>query len=422
MQSDSPKPSVRPRAILGLVLILGFLFNVWHSRNAWSGPDGELYLEFAHLVRTPGYFLNPESFWGNYWPSGYAIFLAALGFSPESAFHSVALVNAVLNCLAALGCWFLTRSFGLPIRLTVVGFVLISPDTLWASRAVGYEALLSCLIIWSLVCAWPAAVRKAPQTCAALSGILFVLAVTVQSRVVILLPVLLYLSWRRGSRTIIAFLAGLALIGVPWLIRGAIAYRTFSLLTTNGPINVWIGSNPEATTGGYMGPPVTPNGYINGSIAFFKEAPYDFLDLALRRSARLFVPIADDPGWPSRVNALYSLWAFIFALALLAGLVLWWTGYLWRGPARMPAVAPLAISATLYLVTAVPFLIEPRYRMPMTPLLICVLVPTVLMAWQVLHRRLMLWQRTSAMAKRRGFRSTSERTKRHLECDLVKDD
>ncbi len=385
-----PKPrsvSAGSYVTLGVILLAGTLVNVWHAQQAWSGPDGELYLEFASLMRSPGYFLNPESFWGNYWPSGYPIFLSALGFASESPFQDVALVNVAANSLSALGCWFLTSRLNTRLRLVVVALVVVCPDVLWASRAIGYEALLSCLLVWSLAFAWSIGIRRNQALCCGISGVLLVLAVIVQSRSIVLLPVLLILSYRRGVGAVAGFFAGCGLVSVPWVIRGYLTYGRFSLLTTNGPINVWIGSNPEATTGGYMGPPVTPNGYVNGSLQFLKDTPYEFLDLTLRRSARLFVPIADDPGWSTRVDVLYSLWAFVFAIALSVGLVLWWTGCLWRGPSTMPPVAPIAIAATIYLVSALPFLIEPRYRMPITPLLVCVLVPMLASGWLALRER-----------------------------------
>lgn len=374
----------RMKIVQGAALLLGGLLDLWfilHLGTDPTGVDSGTYLKNAASFASLHALLSPTAFGRNYWSAGYSGFLYLFHGLGSSELPAIRTVQAGMMLSLAVMAYFLTRSYSRLVATVTLVVVALSPTLIWGSVWIGYEPLLAWLLTLPLTILWCRGAR-AGWRAAAVSGVLFSLALVVGFQAVIVLPVLVVLAWKSGRARLMAFGGGLLVpIGL-WMARNGLATGSPVPWTTNGPVTMWIGNNPAAT-GGYINPPPIPQGwghsFTEAVIHFAITSPEQFLDLQLVKTTRLFAPTRLSPwlwniptGWQRVV--IIAQW---FGAALVAAVfVLSLCGWLWRQKGSAMSLAPLTLFATLFLAINVPFNIEARNRMPVETVLLAVCVPT----------------------------------------------
>lgn len=389
------------------IVFASVVLQLLNRRPELSGPDAVVYLMHAKQSQALGFWNDPAAFGDNYWPMGYSTFLGLLDRLTPLTPLLVQGLQILLVAMTALLCWRMTRHVGRRTSLVVLAAVAFCPDMSWAGRTVAYEGLLAFLVTIAVWATWSGSTRtqSAQVVLGAVAGLALGCGALVSGRVLILVPVVGWLAFRRGWPMLISLAVAVSAPVLAWSVRNFLVTGASTPLSGNLKINLWIGNNPEATTGGYMAPPVAPSGYLRDSLDFFLDDPGAFLGLALRRQSRLLTPVFDewtrgifDPG--GTISVGQAVIATLFVVTMVVGLLLWWAGVAWRGVRRVPRVAPAAAAATLYLLAAMPFMIEPRFRVPVTPLILVMAVPTLIMlgrqAWKRRRRREQLPKQVTA--------------------------
>jgi hypothetical protein len=187
-------------------------------------------------------------------------------------------------------------------------------------------------------------------------------------------------------------LAALAIALTPWTLRNAVRMHTFAPVATNLGLNLWIGNNPDAT-GAVMDAPVQSfDAQVSGLSDPQKEVEFDALarnaavryigqnplETSARAPTKIFETYRNDRSFASwyeppgagylgndtrRRLGLVSDTAYVVLLALSAA----GTWLLIRAGSAAPTI-PLAALVLWSLVTVI-FFGDPRYHVPLLPLL-----------------------------------------------------
>ena len=295
----------------------------------------------------------------------------------------------------------LTRRFGEWTSTITFAAIALSPSLLWFSLVIGYEILLGFLLTLAFSALWLGWWPRRPAVGGALAGLSVSLALVVQFKSIVVVPVLLVLAYRLGWRAVAGFVAAIAVpIGL-WMIRSAIAVGSPAPWSTNGPVNIWIGNNPQAT-GGYMDPPTIParwgSDYTQAALRWMDEEPRAFMELLGVKIMRLFLPNVpidyhvDVPAWMDTSLVVLS-WAVSSMVALTFGLFI--ASVVWRLDSPVRFLLPMAVYVLLLVAANLPFIAEPRFRVPVEPLLIAICIPTA----AVIARRWLTTQPDSGPAQ-----------------------
>ncbi len=387
--------------VLAAVLVLSLLIQLLLLPDDFVGPDYVTYLAQGQQARSAALWFDPTALDSNYWPIGYPAFLALVLNIFGGSLQAVQYVQVGLALTLAPLAWLMTRHLSIPVRMVTFTAVALSPSVIWAAQNAGYEVLLSFLLCLSLACVWgrggvPSGNRYwLGGLACGISGLAFGSAFLVQNKVIIAIPVLIFLAVRWGRWNLGAFCSLALLAPAGWAIRNLVVTGAFSPITRNASMNLWIGNNPVQTTGGFMEPPpvsIEPilglDIYASNALSFYLTQPEAAFALILRKTARLLEPVFIYPSpeffvGQSVLIHWFTIAMTIVVLVLFAAFVF---GRLWVRPPTIPAVAPIAAFALLFGLVHLPFLAEPRFRVPVEPLLICVAVPT-LFALVIRYRR-----------------------------------
>ncbi len=350
--------------------------------------DTPKFIEIALKAQSSDFWGDPQAFDGNYWAVGYPTFLAMIfkvfGFN----LRLVQILQIFLALCLPIYAWLLTRHTTPRIRIATLIVVAISPATYFLAHLGGYEILLSWFTCLSLVILWgvggsPNGPRIWRNGLAGIcSGLALGLAFMVQNKVLIVLPVLIYLALKWGWPTIASFILGLCAPLAAWGYRNSLVLGSFSPFGKNAEINAWIGNNPDVTTGGFMEPPPLPPGassYWNATINFWVSQPEFTFQILGRKIARLLEPVFIYPEYnlPTGSTLLLHTFSFLLSLLILFAFAAYIFGRVWTGPPTLPKVGALAAFYLLFLAAHLPFLAEARFRTPLEPVLASVAVPTL---------------------------------------------
>jgi hypothetical protein len=341
-----------------------------------------------------GFWTDPMAFDGNYWPLLYPTFLnLVLRVSDNSTL--ILVLQALLAMILILLAWRLAFPFGYRARITVAFLVALSPAVWSIARTGGYEILLAFLICAMLVLLQATSVsplshgRLASICVGLITGVLAGLAILVQNKALIIVPVMVYLALRMGPRTLVGQIVGLFLTLLPWTLRNMLVLGSPLPFTNNGPVNVWIGNNPDQVFGGFMDPPPLPpgtSGYVDASLRFIVSQPEASFSLLLRRLTRLLEPTYIYPeDLPIPGQIIFHGFNIVFTISITMSVLVFIGGWLWQSPAIPKGLGPVAFVLFMYSAIHLPFLAESRYMAPMDPLAIVVAVPTISALWK-LHR------------------------------------
>jgi 4-amino-4-deoxy-L-arabinose transferase-like glycosyltransferase len=396
-----PKAAVsprRPKVILSAIVLAGILL-----RAGWviavpphQTSDFVDYVGGAARLASSGVYgvvVANGNMWRAYRPPGYAAFLAAW----FRLFGSGPLIPAIANILLyGFSCVLLyaiaRRLAGTRAGLAAAALFSCWPSNIGMTGLAGYEPLFTLLLLtamWAIVRA-----ERESAIWGALAGAANGLAVLVRPTVLLLPAVWAVASIRQNRisvRRVLRIAAAAAMMAIcilPWSLRNYKLLGRWVPVSTNGGIGLFIANNPEATVA-YSEPEL--NDLLEAvnydearaeevcyrrAKAWIREHPARFLQLAAGR-VLLFV---EDDG-----TGIY--WSFKIGLGKAGrwytacqGLAQLWWGLVWslllytlireRHDLSTPAVKLLAGMILLFVVTAVPFTTQPRYHMPMVPILL----------------------------------------------------
>mgnify|MGYP006278474847 CR=1 FL=1 len=288
----------------------------------------------------------------------------------------------------------------------------LSPAWFYSAELLQYELWLGLAIAFATLIAlriskhWTNRFNSNPDM---FVGLTWGVAIFTQVKTVVMLgPVLAWtLWWTRGqprhitralSRAMIVATIAITPI-LLWGIRNVVANGAFVIGSTGSGTLLWIGNQPSAT-GGYLppsrpsqfyekyreigGPEITKNARTFSAIALDEvfSHPDHFAVLALQKLERFWWTITPERlgehlqlrtnvflGWRITDNVII----FVSKLATFFGIVLAIIGmfFSFAGMSQFQHVARLFLGSLIIIfwITHIPFIAEPRYRIPVLPLI-----------------------------------------------------
>ena len=195
----------------------------------------------------------------------------------------------------------------------------------------------------------------------------------IQSKAFILVLVFAIYWFRSSLRVAIFGTLGVLLVLLPWSICNFFVLGSINPFNSNGPVNFWIGNNPDQTTGGFMDPPILPDGsggFVDSAIKLTVSQPEFTVQLLLRKAVNRLEPLYFYIGDRQPSIFQWSLYVGTIFLggAILLGFVFYLVGRAW---VFSPPIPPLGLIAativTFYLVNFL-FFAESRFLAPLLPL------------------------------------------------------
>lgn len=352
-----------------------------------EGPDWRTFQRLGPLSRDVNYWLTPGAFDGNYWSVGYSAFVGVFLPTSDSSTTALEVAHASLALTLSLMVYAFTFRFGRLIRLLATTTCVLSPTIYWMTWNGGYELLLGWLTCLSVLLLWLQIGDRFPFRRSSrgllsfTSGFLISLAALVASKLIFLIVLLVIVLFIMKFQAIRAYIVGTLIPLIVWSLRNLLVLGTISPLNSNGPVNLWIGNNPDAVLGGFMEPPPLPPGtstQLEAAMQTIISFPEFFVSLTLRKATRLLEPNYIYPDHvlpPEGLVGLHFLTAAI-SLVLVALFMIYAGGRLWVSAPTVPPVGLLAIVYIGFLILHIPFLAEARFRAPLEPILISVAIPT----------------------------------------------
>lgn len=370
--------------ILGAVVFFSIVIQFFFRLDEPMGPDAGTYLANAELILYhPDLWSDPNAFQSNYWPMFYSLFLAGIDFVTTINATTIQLAHSILFIGVAIATWLIVRRHDSAVRILTVSAIAVSPALIISTQNTGYEILLAFLLVWAVaLTSIVTASDKRSQTqyliLSIVIGLSLGIAALTSTRSLIVAVVLLFFLAKSSVKSSLITAVSASLPLAVWGIRNYLVIGEFSFNTTNGPINIWIGSNPEATTGSYMAPPVTPHGYIEGTLRFMVADPSKFIDLLFRRMSYFWSP-ASPLFEAGGVLGFVVMWiSLTAAIILFFGFIGWWYTRFLVPRSTLIDLNISAWSVVLFFLASIPFLMETRYRFAVEPLIVSVAIPTII--------------------------------------------
>jgi hypothetical protein len=371
--------------LLALAAIATTLTLILHPGEP-TGPDIDSYVPIANaIIDDPRYFFSADAYQNNFWSMGYPTLLAGMLFLTGSL-TGVTIIQAFLVGTLVFIPWLLTRHIPGPTRLIAPAILAVMPAIWGIGTSIAYEAPYAALLGFSLAIAWnlrtnPPRSLWATRFLATLSGFLISLGVLMQTKTLIVVPVVIFLLWKAGRSQFGLGVLGFLIAVLPWSLRNALVLGSPSPLAGNGPFNIWVGNNPATATGGAMlEPPAVPAGLtpLQAALEFVVSQPERAFELIILKSARLTQPLFVYPELlapgPGR-TLLHALVAVLNAFIVL-GVVAFVGTRIVAGPKGVPPLTAPAVFVTLFFVVHLPFIAEPRYMAPVLPVSAAIAVAT----------------------------------------------
>jgi len=356
--------------------------------NFW-GADARSHFVFAELGQDWSYWLDPEAFYGNYFPMGYGSFLA-LGLKlTGGVVWPIQIFQALLGIALAWMGWLITKNIGRLARTLTYGFIVLSPAVVSMSMQNGYEIIIAFCMMLPLAVLLH--VRNTPEllfskqlALTSLAGAFFGIGFLFQAKIIIILPIYVAILWQ-SKFTLKLLMVSLSILPAAiWSVRNIFVLGSWSPASSNSGMSLWLGNNPSAVTGELLvDPPPLPPQYssINEAVLdFFITQPEKWYGLQLRKIARLLEPTylyPDAKIFPAQeVLIQYSVIAF--SVVGILAFMLYVFGRFWVSPPTIPPVGFPALVVIVFFLTHLPFLAEQRYLAPIVPIALTVAVPTVI--------------------------------------------
>jgi 4-amino-4-deoxy-L-arabinose transferase-like glycosyltransferase len=351
-----------------------------------------------------------------YYPPGYPAVLGAIYWLAGHRPAAGEALNVVLGALTAgLVYWIASRAFGRPAGLlAALAFAVFPSHILYVSQLhseVVFTAAYLLALGLLLAAPLPGERRWVPFWLAA--GLAIGIASLMRPVALSLLVVIPFALRPRGTpwsalaRGALLALAGTALVVTPWVIRNAVRVGSPTIATSAG-IDFWIGNHEGASGLWSMAPPeVFPrvstdlleqerHDYRRGlelGWRFIREQPLDALGLLPLKAYHLYTDDATavttaetwghtvflSEGGRRVLRTLTDGFYYFVAAGAIAGLILPVGGTQRR---RWPLAAALGGWTLVHLV----FFGDPRFHLPVTPVMAVLAAPAWLWAAEVIRR------------------------------------
>ncbi len=405
--------ALRPHALpvacmLALAFGMRLLFWNWHEFHPLSGDEREYLAQAITLLQQRQYIELPLMR-----PPLYTVALALGILAVDSQLQPLRLLQAVIGALIVVpiyaSTWLLWRERGVALlasALVALDAALAAATTTLLSETLFLTGM--ALALWLLVLA-ERANRRGPWLAYG-TGVLIGALILVRS---VALPLAaLALAWlalahgRRTGRWRAALLLTLALAGgttsivAPWTLRNLVMYGGVIVIDTTGAENLWLDNEPagrEAAKAALyaLGDDRLARQRLASArgIAAITGDPARFVAKAWREARAFFaLPAFDDLRtrraiWvdPIEVVLRLVLGDGLWLVMLCAALTGWWLA-----PRGMVALDLRWIAvpwAAYLLLTAILFHVEPRYRLPLAPLMVGHAAWALRHAWRVRDAR-----------------------------------
>ncbi len=241
--------------VIGVALVVRVAWAVSVGPRTPSFDEAD-YVRHAHDLAAGRGYVDGEGNRTAYWPIGYPVALAAgyriIGPGPLAAI-SLQIVASIATCLLVfiLG----SSTFGATTGRLAALMLAVYPTHVFYSTLHLTEPLFTLLLTAALMLLlkslrfWP---------CAVFAGLVLGLAILVRPFAVLLPAVLLVWYWKQMGRRragVLALVTACAAVAAvsPWLARNHSHTGSWTVLSTTGGHDFWIGNHPGAF-GGYRYP------------------------------------------------------------------------------------------------------------------------------------------------------------------------
>jgi hypothetical protein len=386
-----PKVMAHGRIYWAIVLSLSlfnFLIVLVFYPSEFKGPDTRKFLELSTKAQEWSFWVSPDAFDGNYWGVGYPTFLALMSqISGGNTIAAAEIFQAAMVASLVLFTAVSTVRSGKAISLVSALISAVSPVSFYLAWNGGYEVLLafslgiSIVLIWVTLNCSPSDKASTGWILSSIAGFAFGFAFMTQNKVVILLPVFLFVLWRSNRKNFSWFLLFAALLPLLWSLRNLMVMNSISPFSNNAEINVWIGNNSKSIAGQFMEPPPLPDGlltYRDAAVSFVINQPEATVVLFLRKIASLLQPVFIYPEvqLPPGGSTVLHFSTALLSLAILAGVFLYVFALIWNSEYISNRDWWLAVLYFAFVLVNLPFIAEARFRTPLEWLAIAIAVPT----------------------------------------------
>ncbi|MPZ48881.1 MAG: phospholipid carrier-dependent glycosyltransferase [Dehalococcoidia bacterium] len=396
--------------ILRLAVTLGFeplppLFSdaEYYDVAARSLANGDGY----SVQLTDGAFL-PGGSATAFFPPGYSFFLAVPYAIFGPGVDVARLANVLAGALTVPVVYLIgARLFSIRAGLLAAALAAVFPGLLFWTPVMLSETFFTFVFALAVLCS-VTALRDGrlswPQV--ALAGFVTGLAVLVRGQALILLPVAVLWWWISGIRPRDALLGGglalaaAAVLLLPWSIRNFTVFDAPVLLSTNFGYNLRVGHAPYAN-GRFIDPAdlydLVDEGE-NFELVLNDEGARLALDYALANPGREAELSLQKVRWLWSPDSDVVLWLSSFGRTPLSGstesAIAWtaqlshWTFLLLLIPGlatlglKQPGVVFAGLLCLAWTAVHVVFFGEPRYHLPLLPVLLPIAAAGLLAAWQ----------------------------------------
>jgi 4-amino-4-deoxy-L-arabinose transferase-like glycosyltransferase len=377
----APSPRRWLVIVLGLGLLTRLVWLAWAPIHQTS--DYAMYLEIArHVAEGEGFFSAGPPRTQSYWPPGYPLLLAPVVRALGPADWAPIPLNLALHGLAIWATLRLgRRTVGEPAARAASLFLAVWPNLVTYTGLAAKENLTVALLPLVL----EGALTHKGVARRLLSGGLLGLLVLTQGSWLLLPVLLLAFEWVRRRHLGRALWAtaplalGLGLVLAPWAARNHRVHGDWVLLTTNGGVNLYLGTIAEAGGGYSDHDPALPGatelardraGWARAT-AWIAEQPFTYASLALGKAARFLGD--DSSGLYDALRRSRMPADGRYAALKVAAHAVWWG--LWvlillgcRAPPRASGL--LLLGPTLYLLAVhTAFFGAGRFHLPVGALL-----------------------------------------------------
>jgi len=392
-------------ALVLLAFLLRLAWGIWTAPVPPPFSDDEYYDATARsLAAGDGYsaLFTPDGFrpGGNptaFYPPGYSIALAGAFKAFGPSFSTARSANALFGALTVVPAYAIARRLAHGRAAITAAVVVALMPSLVAWTPVLLSETLFTLIFTAAVAILITAggnEREVRTSRLILFGVVLGLASLVRGQALILLPVALAwwawkgLSLKKAGLMSAAAAAAASAVLLPWAVRSSLALDAPVLLSTNFGYNLRVGHAPYAT-GRYVTPQdlwdepardfralevVFNQAGTRRAIDYAAGHPFDEAKLTLKKAWYLWRPDTDALTWvesygltplPRRTAGplRWLIGGTYVALALLA------LAGLARLGRRSPEARLVALTALAWTAVDVVFFGEPRYHLPLLPLL-----------------------------------------------------
>jgi 4-amino-4-deoxy-L-arabinose transferase-like glycosyltransferase len=423
-------PPLDRRARVALVVIVGVaaLLRVGWGLQAVEPHelrDPTFYLILAdNIADGNGYTYGdaPDQGVTAFYPPGYPVFLGGVVWlgkllpGEPATFDVAVAANVLLSTVLVLVVFALGRRMaGVAVGLTAAGLTALWPNLVFHSGVVLTETLFLVVLAAMLLVALatPSVSRRPGWRRVVTVGVLFGISALIRPVTLVIAPLFLVLWWGDGLRRAVQrtglALAAMVLVLVPWSALSTVRMESPVLLSLNMGDNLCIGNHPGAT-GGYTWPEYCSEGLEEGerpevevrrqsetldrALRFMREEPRSVLALVPDR-ARYTLRDDHDGLWVASdwgVRPLFSTstvetlenvadgFYYLLAAGSLAGVALLVAN---RRRLAVPSRWLFFVStAPVQLVSPLVTFGEPRFKMPMYPVLAVTVAVAVVAAVQ----------------------------------------